>query len=97
MAQRRACKHDQWRGYMTAFLVNHRFLKSIIILTPVIRLMINFDVHTLRDCFHQEEKWMLAICYQLSTLSVLHLDHVHHLSHPLLPEKDSYCLPERHQ
>jgi hypothetical protein len=38
----------------------------------VIRTMINFDVDTLRDCFHQEVQWTLAIRYHLLTLS-LHL------------------------
>jgi hypothetical protein len=62
MAQRRAGKHDQWRGYMTILVVNHGIRKSISILTAVISPMIKFDVDNPRDCFHQELKWMLAIC-----------------------------------
>ena len=37
---------------------------------------------------------MLAIRWQLSTLSALDLDRVHYLPLALLKEKDSYCLPE---
>jgi len=62
MAQRGAGKHDQWRGYMTVLVVNHGIMKSISILTAVIRPMIKFDVVTPRDCFRQEVKWTLAIC-----------------------------------
>jgi len=94
MAQCGACKHDQWRGYMTAFVVNHGIIKSISKLTTVLRPMIKFDVDKPQDCFLQNVKWMTAIPYQLSTLSVLDLDHVHHLPHALLPEKDTYYLPE---
>jgi len=61
MVQRGAGKHDQWRGYMTVLVVNHGSIKSISILTAVIRLMIKFDVNNLRDCFRKEVKWMLAI------------------------------------
>jgi len=61
MAQRGAGKHDQWRGYMTVLVVIHGIIKSIRILTAVIRPMIKFDVDTPRDCFRQEVKWMLAI------------------------------------
>jgi len=61
MAQRSAGKHDQWRGYMTVLVVNHGIVKSISILTAVIRLMIKFDVDKPRDCFRQEVKWTLAI------------------------------------
>jgi hypothetical protein len=97
MAQRGACKHDQWRGYMTVLVVNHGIIESISILTAVIRPMIKFDVDKPRDCFRQEVKWTLAIRHQLSTLSALDLDRVHHLPHALLPEKDTYCLPEGNQ
>jgi len=97
MTQRCACKHDQWQGYMTVLVVNHGIIESISILTAVIRRIIKFDVDTPRDCFCQEVKWTLAICYQLSTLSALDLDRVHHLPHALLPEKDTYCLPEGNQ
>jgi len=62
MAQCGAGKHDQWRGYMTVLVINHGIMKSISILTAVIRLMIKFDVDKLRDCFRQEVKWTLAIC-----------------------------------
>ena len=61
MAQRGASKHDQWRGYMTVLVVNHGIIKSISILTAVIRPMIIFDVDKPRDCFRQEVKWTLAI------------------------------------
>jgi len=97
MAQCGAGKHDQWRGYMTVLVVNDGIIKSISILTAVIRLMIKSDVDEPRDCFRQEVKWMLAIRYQLSTLSALDLDHVQHLPHALLPEKDTYCLPGGNQ
>jgi len=62
MAQHGAGKHDLWRGYMTVFVVNNGIMKSISILTAVIRLMINFDAHTPWDCSCQEVKWTLAIC-----------------------------------
>jgi hypothetical protein len=61
MTQSGAGKHDQWRGYMTVLVVNHGIIKSISILTAVIRPMIKFDVDKLRDCFRQEVKWTLAI------------------------------------
>jgi len=44
MAQRGAGKHDQWQEYMTVLVVNHGIIKSISILTAVIRPMIQFDV-----------------------------------------------------
>jgi len=61
MAQRGAGKHDQWRGYMTVLVVNHGIIKSISILTAVIRTMIKFDVDKPRKCFCHEVKWTLAI------------------------------------
>jgi hypothetical protein len=61
MAQRGAGKHDQWGGYMTVLVVNHGIIKSIRILTAVIRPMIKFDVDEPRDCFRQEVMWTLAI------------------------------------
>jgi len=61
MAQRSAGKHDQWRGYMTVLVVDHGIIKSISILTAVIRSMIKFDVDKPRHCFRQEVKWTLAI------------------------------------
>ena len=97
MAERSAGKHDQWRGYMTVLVVNHGIIKSISILTAVIRPMIKLDVDKPRDCLHQEVKWTLDSGYQLSTLSALDLDCVHHLPHALLPEKDTCCLPEGNQ
>jgi hypothetical protein len=63
MAQRGACEHNQWRGYMTVFVVNHGILKSINILTAVIYLMIKLDVDTPRDSLGQQVKWTLAIRY----------------------------------
>jgi len=97
MAQRSVVKHDQWQGYMTILVVNHGMIKSISIPTAVIRPMIKFDVDKPRDCFRQEEKSTLAVRYQLSTLSALHLGSVHHLPHALLQGKDSYCLPQGNQ
>jgi hypothetical protein len=82
---------------MTVLVVNHGILESISILTAVIRSMIKFDVDKPRDYFRQEAKWTLAIRHQLSTLSALVMDRVHHLPHALLPEKDTYCLPEGNQ
>jgi len=61
MAQCSAGKQDQWRGYMTVLVVNHGMIKSISILTTVIRPMIKFDVDKPRDWFRQEVKWTLAI------------------------------------
>jgi len=61
MVQRSAGKHDQWRGYMTVLVVIHGIIKSISILTAVIRPMIEYDVDKPRDCFRQEVKWTLAI------------------------------------
>ena len=61
MAQRSAGKHDQWRGYMTVIVVNHGIIKSISILTAVIRPMMKFDVDKPWDCFRQEVKWTLAL------------------------------------
>jgi hypothetical protein len=97
MAQRGACKHDQERGYMTVLIVNHGMKKNLIILSAVIHPMIKYDVDNLWDCLRQEVKWTLAISYQLSTLSALDLDRVHHLPHGLLLEKDTDCLPEGNQ
>jgi hypothetical protein len=54
---------------MTDLVVNHGIIKSITILSAVIRPMIKFDVDKPRDCLVQEIKWTLAIRYQLSTLS----------------------------
>jgi hypothetical protein len=79
MAQHGACKHDQWQGYMAILVVNHGIIKSISIVTAVIRPMMKFHVNKLLECFRQEVKWTLAIRYQLSTLSALDLDRVHHL------------------
>ena len=82
---------------MTVLVVNHGIIKSISILTAVIRPMIKFDVDKPRDCLCQEEKLTLVIHYQLLTLSALDLDRVCHLPHALLQEKDTYCLPEGNQ
>jgi hypothetical protein len=51
-----AGNHDQWRGYITVLGVNHGLIKSISILTAVIRPVTKFDIDTLRDCFRQEVK-----------------------------------------
>jgi hypothetical protein len=85
MAQRGAGEHDQWRGYMTILVINHGIIKSSSILTiAVIRSMIKFDVDNPWNCSVQEVKWTLAIHLQLSTLSALDLDRVHHLPYALL-------------
>jgi hypothetical protein len=97
MAQRGACKHDQWRGYMTVLVYNHGIIESMSILTTVIRPMIKFDVDKLLDGIRPELQWTLALRYQISTLAVLDLDCVHHLPHALLPEEDTHCLPEGNQ
>jgi len=47
---------------MTVLVINHGIIKSISILTAVIRPMMKFDVDIPRDCLLQEVKWMLAIC-----------------------------------
>jgi hypothetical protein len=97
VAQGGASKHDQWRGYMTVLVVNHVIINSISLFTVVIRSMKKFDVDRLHNCFCPEVKWMLPIHLQLSTLSALDLDHVHHLPHALLQQNDTYCLPEGNQ
>ena len=97
MAQCGAGQHEQWRGYITVLVLNPGITKSISILTEVIRPMIQFDVDEPQDWFCQEVKWTLAISSQLSTVSALDLDRVHHLPHTLLQEKDTYCLPEGNQ
>jgi hypothetical protein len=97
MAQCGAGNNDHWRGNMTVLVVNHGIVKSISILTAVIRPMIKFDVDQPRDCFRQEVKWTQAMRWQLSTLSGLDLDCVHHLPHAQLLEKDTYCLAEGNQ
>jgi len=61
MAQRGAGKDDQWRGYMTALVVNHSIIKFITVLTEVIHPILECDVDTPRDRFCQEVKWTLAI------------------------------------
>jgi hypothetical protein len=61
MAQHSAGKQDQWRGYMTVLVVKHRIIKSINILTAVIRPMIQLHLDTPWHCFPQELKWMLTI------------------------------------
>jgi hypothetical protein len=62
---------------MTFVIVNYGIIKSLRILTAVIRPMIKFDEDKPRDCVRQEVKWTLTIPYQLSTLSGLDLDRVH--------------------
>ena len=82
---------------MTVHVVNLGMIESISMLTAVIRPMIKCDVDKQRECFRLEVKWTLAIRYQLSTISALDLDCVHHLPHGLLPEKDTYSLPDGNQ
>ena len=97
MAQRGAGKHDQWRGYMTVFVNIDGIIKSNSILTVVIRLMIRFDVVQRFDCFRKEVKWRRAILLQLSTLSALDLDRVHHPPHGLMKKIHTYCLADGNQ
>jgi len=94
MVQCGAGKRDQWRGYMSVVAINHGSIKSISRHTVVIYLMINFNVDKPRDYFCQVIKGTLGIHLQLSTLSALDLDRVHHFPHSLLQERDTYCLPE---
>jgi hypothetical protein len=61
MGQRGAGKCDEWRGYMTVLVVNQGIIKSISILTAVIRAMIKFDVNQPRDCVRREVEWTLPI------------------------------------
>jgi len=61
MAQRSAGKHDQWRGYMIILVVNPGIIKSISILTAIIRPMIKFDLDSTGDCSGQKVLWTLAI------------------------------------
>jgi hypothetical protein len=75
-----AGKYDQWSGYMTVPVFSNGMIKSISILTVVIRSMIKFEVDTPRDCFRQVLKRTLAIHQQLSTISVLYLDRVHQVA-----------------
>jgi hypothetical protein len=60
MGQSGAGEHDQWRVCMTILVVDHGFVKSITILTAVIRQMIKLDVDNPGDSFRQEVKLMLA-------------------------------------
>jgi hypothetical protein len=46
--------------------------------------MIKVDADKLLDCFRQDVKWTLAFHYQLSSVSELDLDCVHHLPYALL-------------
>jgi len=62
---------------MTVLVVNHGIIKSISILTAVIRPMIKSHVDKPRDCFRQKVMWTLAISWQLSTLSAFALDRLH--------------------
>jgi hypothetical protein len=94
MAQRSSGKQDQWRQYMAILVINHGIIKFISIPTADITAKSKFDVDTSRDFVHQEVKLTLAVRYQLSTLSGLDLDHVHHLPHALPQEKGIQCLPE---
>jgi len=79
---------------MTVPVINRGIIKSISLLTADTRPKIKFDVDTPWDCLLQEAKWTPAICQQLSTLSGLDLDRVHHIPHALLQEKDTYFLPD---
>jgi len=46
---------------MTVLVVNHGIMKSINILTVVIRPMIKFDLDKLGDCVCQAVKWTMPI------------------------------------
>jgi len=97
MAECSARKHEHWRGCMTILVVNDGIIKSISILTTVMRAMGKYDVDYLQDCFCDEVKWTLAIRSQLLTLAALYLVRVHHLPHHLPLETDIYSLPEWNQ
>jgi hypothetical protein len=75
-------------------VVNHGNIKSIGLLTGVIRLQIIYVVDIPRHCFSQEVMWTLAIRYQLSTVSALDLDRVDHRPQSLPPGRETDCLPE---
>ena len=78
---------------MTVLVVNHRMMKSIIMLPLGISPKIKFDPDTAGVYFCQEVKWTVAMYSQLSTFSVLDVGCVHNLPHTLLSEKDTYYLP----
>jgi hypothetical protein len=46
---------------MTVLVVSHGIIKSLSVLTTVIRPMAKFDVDKPWDCFSQVVKWSLAI------------------------------------
>jgi len=79
--------HDQWRRYMTVLVMNGGMMESISIPSPVIRRMTTFHIDLPEHCFWQEVQCAPAICQQLSTLSALDLDCVHHLPHALPQQK----------
>lgn len=90
-------KHNQSRRYMSVRVGNNGMIKSISIATAVIRPMIKLDLDIPQACFRQDVQWTPAIHFQLSTLSGLDLDRVHHLTHALPQQKGTYCLQERNQ
>jgi hypothetical protein len=61
IGQQSAGKYDQWRRYRTVLVINHGIIKSIGIVTAVIRAMLNVDVDIPRDCFCHEDNWTLEI------------------------------------
>jgi hypothetical protein len=56
-----ADEHDLRQWYMTVIVVSHGFMKSIRILTKVVRPMINCDEEYLWGCNRRKVKWTLAI------------------------------------
>jgi len=82
---------------MSVLVVDDGNIQSIRVLTAVICPMIKFDVYNPWDYVQQQVQRKLAILYEPSTLSALDLNHVRHLPHALLPEKDTYCLPKGNQ
>jgi len=90
-------KYDQWHRYLTDHVVIDGIIKSITIYSAVGRLVMKLDIDTPRDTVHQQLQSMLPILQQLSTLSGLDLDHVHHLPHALLQEYDTDCSPDGNQ
>jgi hypothetical protein len=72
---------------MTVLVVNHGIIKSISILTMVVRSMMKSDVDTASACFCRELQVIQANFKLVSTHSALDLDRVHNLPHALLQEK----------
>jgi hypothetical protein len=97
MAKHSAGYHDQWKRYMTVFVIKHGMIQSVRTLATVYRPRKRFDIDTLQDIISYEGNWALVIFQQLFTFAALHLNRVYHLPHALLQDKDSDCQPEGNQ